>query len=98
MWMSLTKEEVTMLEALADGSAGEGLAALGKRIIDWRTEQESPEAKQYQELAEENQTAGECEVDSDAIVSFSENGAYVMAWVWVDDPEANDEESEGPNG
>lgn len=26
---------------------------------------------------------GECEVDSEAVVSSSDEGAYVMAWVWV---------------
>lgn len=27
---------------------------------------------------------GECEIDDYAVVSQSEDGAYVMAWVWVD--------------
>jgi len=29
---------------------------------------------------------GECEIDDDAVVSSSKEGAYVQAWVWVDDP------------
>lgn len=30
---------------------------------------------------------GQCEIDDDAIVSISDGGAYVMAWVWVEDDE-----------
>ena len=31
---------------------------------------------------------GQCEIDHDAIVSRgADNGAYVQAWVWVDDEE-----------
>jgi hypothetical protein len=29
------------------------------------------------------QSDGEIEIDDDAVVSPSENGAYVSAWVWV---------------
>jgi hypothetical protein len=29
---------------------------------------------------------GECEFDDDAVVSTSKEGAYVQAWVWVDNP------------
>jgi hypothetical protein len=29
---------------------------------------------------------GECEIDDDAVVSTSKEGAYVQAWVWVDNP------------
>jgi hypothetical protein len=29
---------------------------------------------------------GECEIDDDAVVSTSKEGAYVQAWVWVYNP------------
>lgn len=29
---------------------------------------------------------GECEIDDDAVVSTSKEGAYVQAWVWIDNP------------
>lgn len=34
------------------------------------------------------QKGGECEIDSNAVVSRSEDGsgAYVQAWVWVETP------------
>lgn len=39
---------------------------------------------------------GQIEVDEGAFVSRGDDpGAYVMAWVWVDDPE-QDEEEEAP--
>jgi hypothetical protein len=35
---------------------------------------------------------GECEIDSDAIVSNGDDaGAYVSAWVWVPDDEVPDD-------
>lgn len=33
---------------------------------------------------------GEVEIDQEAIVSESEEGAYVQAWVWVSRPEGED--------
>jgi len=36
---------------------------------------------------EQYQRDGEIEVDDIAVVSDSENGAYVMAWVWVGEDE-----------
>jgi len=38
---------------------------------------------------------GECEIDSDAIVSNGDDaGAYVQAWVWVRDDEDSDDTDE----
>lgn len=42
----------------------------------------------YRELAiAKHQEDGEVEIDSNAIVSESDTGAYVQAWVWVDAPD-----------
>ncbi|SKB63032.1 hypothetical protein [Sphingopyxis flava] len=53
----------------------------------------SPDAKDpaYRAVAAELDFVreGECEIDDHAVVSVSDDGAYVMAWVWVpNDPEA----------
>ncbi|WP_169833234.1 hypothetical protein [Sphingomonas panacis] len=44
--------------------------------------------------------AGECEIDDDAVVSASDDGAYVMAWVWVTREEpaitGDDQGDDGP--
>jgi hypothetical protein len=37
---------------------------------------------------DEYQRDGEIEIDDDAVVSHSEEGAYVAAWVWVDKTQA----------
>ena len=53
--------------------------------------------EQYRELArEEHHKDGECEIDSNAVVSLSEDGgAYVASWVWVYGPvEGEDYEAE----
>lgn len=43
---------------------------------------------------------GECEIDEDAAVSASDDGAYVMAWVWVTREDAgitdDDQGDDGP--
>jgi len=35
-----------------------------------------------------NKEEGILEVDAGALVSHSEEGAYVQAWVWVSDPDS----------
>lgn len=41
-----------------------------------------------QAARDEYQRDGEIEIDDDAAVSHSEEGAYVAAWVWVDKGQA----------
>jgi hypothetical protein len=41
--------------------------------------------ERYREAAKETyHRQGEIEIDDNAIVSDSDDGAYVQAWVWVD--------------
>lgn len=47
----------------------------------------------YVKLAQEYGRDGELEVDDSAQVSDSDEGAYVMAWVWVESPD-NEEDAE----
>jgi hypothetical protein len=37
---------------------------------------------------------GEIEIDDRVVVSESDHGAYVMAWIWVDTPDGVDEEED----
>lgn len=55
------------------------------RLVTHVQELDDPDAKKYREKAhDEYGRDGECEVDPNGIVSWSpDNGAYVMAWVWV---------------
>jgi hypothetical protein len=54
---------------------------------------EFPAGAAYREYARERlQDDGELEFDYDAVVSLSgEPGAYVMAWVWIDEEELREE-------
>lgn len=53
----------------------------------------TPDELRYVALAKDLARDGELEIDDDAIVSGSSDaGDYVMAWVWVDDPESEDDD------
>jgi len=59
-------------------------------IEEWHKEQSSDEdVQRMRDIASEARAkGGDIEFDDDAIVSqSSDGGAYVLAWVWVDDPE-----------
>ncbi|MGH9691021.1 MAG: hypothetical protein ACRD4C_08090 [Candidatus Acidiferrales bacterium] len=45
-----------------------------------RTEKEAL----YFTLAKQRVIEGDIEVDDDAVVSISDGGAYVQAWIWVE--------------
>ena len=49
-----------------------------------RTNVSNRKAAKYRAIARlQYQQGGEIEIDNDAMVSESEFGAYVQAWVWV---------------
>ena len=51
--------------------------------------------KEYIELAINSYASdGEIEFDSEPLVSPSDEGAYVQAWVWVSNPEPSEREKE----
>lgn len=60
--------------------------ALVDRLKTCRSEQVQPIAEAYREYASEHLTdEGAVEIDDNALVSLGDDpGAYVMAWVWVD--------------
>lgn len=62
-------------------------SAFAKRVASIFEEQKGQQWKWYRDQAKEQyHRDGETEVDEDACVSVSDdNGAYVQAWVWVDD-------------
>jgi hypothetical protein len=85
MWINLSETQVKWLRgAVIDEEIvkvfGEALASEG-----------NPEVEYYRELAGVQAANDEVSIDDDAVVSFGENenevvdGAYVMAWVWVED-------------
>lgn len=49
--------------------------------------------EKYLPLAEQKYSSeGQVEIDDSAVVSDSEDGAYVAAWVWVEDPDPEEED------
>jgi hypothetical protein len=74
----------------------QGLTALIDRGLKFGTcvrafaEKQSPEELKYSELARNRNRDGELEVDETSVVSLSDdNGAYVMAWLWVNGPDSD---------
>lgn len=59
-----------------------------KQILDYRESLTDPMDNWFRQAAMERSKDGELEVDDGAIVSRGDDaGAYVQAWLWVDDCE-----------
>lgn len=94
-WVSFTTAETEALrrilfhtELTSDEQAQADVASISSRLDQY----EAPEAKNpaFREAAGalEFVRDGECEIDDHAVVSGSDEGAYVMAWVWVSNEDA----------
>lgn len=99
MWIDLTPEELKLIRhcvgsSLGDSGKADGADALITKLDDWERDARSPLHKLYRDTAwNVHHRDGECEIDhmSDetCMVSKSDDpGAYVMAWVWVDNETA----------
>lgn len=90
-WFSFMANEIEALQKLLRGEQvdPELVAALQGRVEQYL----APESKdaELRALAAEVSFVreGECEIDDHAVVSSSDEGAYVMAWVWVDRPQSD---------
>jgi len=91
MWLNLEAKDLEAVCSLLRGKAPmhfadqEALAGRIEAAVKNMTVGKVEQA--YVEAAKEfEHKDGECEIDSDAVVSLSDDaGAYVMAWVWVDE-------------
>lgn len=96
---NLIDDSKKLLQAL-NGNNPKDIDAARKRLIEIIREVEKDRDEQEQKyfgLAQSLITRnGEIEIDEDAVVSLSEDeadtgdgirGAYVQAWVWVDNPD-----------
>lgn len=88
-WVSLTTEEMAMLRRLLAYVEENTDRDTEIGLIRARLDQyEAPASKDpaYRAAAEALSIIheGECEIDDHAVVSQSDEGAYVMAWVWVE--------------
>ena len=78
MWFDLTDDDITAIEFGPKLQQME----LARRIRDWQAEQTSADAQRYRSGVEQKER--DCEMDEGAVVSASEDGAYVQTWRWVD--------------
>lgn len=88
--MLMTKEEMLLAAAALGQLTIEPAKQLAERLKE-RAEMlpsEGVERNQlFLDLAKDRwHRDGEIEIGDEEIVSMSDNGAYVLAWVWVDDP------------
>jgi precorrin-3B methylase len=86
-WVSFTNEELTALQDILVNGVSY-LDPNRQKIIDRINQYLAPDAKnqEYRDAAEQLDWVrdGECEVDDHAVVSEGDDGAYVMAWVYVE--------------
>lgn len=89
MWLQLSDEHVNLLKRHLEDAVplteDEATQLLGRLEQYQLPETNDPV---YRTLAGSLPftSDGECEIDDEAVVSWSEDGAYVMAWVWVESP------------
>lgn len=93
-WMVMTKDEMQLAAAALGQLTIEPAKRLAERLMHEAKLLEDPEEieqrKVYADLAIDRwHREGEIEIAANPSVSLSEDhGAYVLAWVWVDDPAA----------
>lgn len=89
-WVCFTRGEMALLKDYLEAGrllTEDETSLLLNRIDTYL----APEAKnpRYRAAAQDLPFVrdGECEIDDHAVVSASDEGAYVMAWVWVYAPD-----------
>ena len=87
-WISFSNEELDMLRKLLayveENTDRDTEIGLIRAKIDQYTSPESKDQRYRDAAAQQSWVRdGECEIDDHAVVSGSDEGAYVMAWVWA---------------
>ena len=88
MWINMSKEEADRLVWLVEsGEDNPYLRNIVTTIKGQRAGNQDPEDAQemIERARKEHHVDGVCEIDDEATVSWADKGAYVMAWVWLDD-------------
>lgn len=87
-WISFSNEELGMLRKLLayveENTDRDTEVGLIRAKIDQYTSPESKDQRYRDAAAQQSWVRdGECEIDDHAVTSCSDEGAYVMAWVWA---------------
>lgn len=93
---------VKCLQPVLDALRASGYESEAKAVESFTRHYVDPEKNadrlEWVARADEKARDGEIEFDSDATISDSEGGQYVLGWVWVDgedeDEDADDEDEE----
>lgn len=107
MWINLTPDELALVKlclnsSLGDNGKADGADALIKQLEERETDARSELYLKYRDAAFDKMNRdGELEIDlqSDDTVCASpseDGGAYVMAWVWIDNSDAGISAEEEP--
>ena len=90
MWINLTPEQIEQIVCaltVLDSMKIEDTSQLRRKFADWEKTQQGREHIIQAAVARYEMghpwTDGDIDIDEDAIVSISDEGAYVMGWFWV---------------
>lgn len=73
------------LRCILDGQPTELVDKVCQAVVDIDKHEADPKEDRYRELAKEQYANDECEIDDNALVSVGDGGAFVQAWVYVED-------------
>lgn len=98
MWIHFTEEELTGVISVLRAAGAETIADnLYKTLTDRLATKESDEAY-IQKARMIHVEEGTLEIDDGAVVSVGNEGAYVMAWAFVDNDEDEEDEDDEDGG
>lgn len=93
VWTHLSRDTIEwMVRHMSDPGLSRQVRDEIERIVVVAQEYAAPEMAKYVNMArDEHSSEGSVEIDSSAAVSRgNDDGAYVMAWVWVYDDEPDE--------
>lgn len=99
-WVKLTNEEVYLISSLAADSlwngpnSGPEVEALKKRMDEIADDLDNPAQQDLDAAFIDAARAAGAIVDDDAFVAEGDDGAHVMAWVFIDNTDAGFEEKD----
>lgn len=94
MWLQLDDSLITSILEEMNPVECQIAEKLIERINHYKTLEADPMTAGYRAAAMGKAREGSIEVDDLAVVSGSEHGAYVMAWMWVPSTPADDDDGD----
>jgi hypothetical protein len=89
---------VCCIPVIVDALRAAGFAQEAKDVESFTHQYTDPEANaervRWLAKADAEATDGEVEFDSDVAISYSEDGQYVLGWVWTYEDKEDDEDGE----